>query len=241
MAELSQALATLQASSSPLIAHSEPPRLPINQLIEQDEVPELVAGSSQLQIHGELPRDPSAPPSSPLVVDSEPTSAMVESQVDSDLPLLPDAASSPLVDDSELLAPLHLITLPSSHQAEQPLSSLPIAQGELLETTPESQAKHREPLVAESNPQERTALGSSPVGKSEPPAGGPAVEAAVEIQRTVEETPHLTREQLGKRFGKTREAVRQWEQTGKLTQMGWEPVPGTGRSPKNPRLYRPVV
>ena len=56
----------------------------------------------------------------------------------------------------------------------------------------------------------------------------------------VEEAEHLTRDQLGKKFGKTREAVRQWEETGKLAEKGWELVPGTGTNPKNPRLYRPL-
>lgn len=216
MAELSQALASLQFPSTPPTAHLTPPQLPINQLIEQDELPELVDVSSPLNLHGSLCRDTSAAPSSPLLVHSEPASAMVESQVDSDLPLAPRTASSPLVDDSELLAPLHLITLPSSHQAEQPLSSLPIAQGELLETTKESQDEHREPPVGESNPQERTALGSSPVTESEP----------------------LNRKQLGKLFKKSHETIRQWEETGKLALAGWEPVPGTGGSPRSPRLYR---
>lgn len=216
MAELSQALAALQARSSPLIAHSEPPRLPINQLIEQDEVPELVAGSTPLQIYGSLWRATSADLSNPLLVHSEPASAMVESQVDSDLPLLPDAASSPLVDDSELLAPLHLISLPSSHQAEQPLSSPPIPQSELLNNTPESQALQLMPPVGESNPQERTALGSSPVKESEP----------------------LNRKQLGKLLKRSHETIRKWEETGELADRGWSRVPGTGSNPKNPRLYR---
>ena len=41
--------------------------------------------------------------------------------------------------------------------------------------------------------------------------------------------------------GKTHETVRQWEKTGKLSEKGWEPVPDTGSSPANPRLYRPIV
>ncbi len=91
--------------------------------------------------------------------------------------------------------------------------------------------QRQSPLSSPSIPQSEL-LDNTPesqVGESEP---------VVVVAIATEESPHLTREQLGKRFGKTREAVRQWEQTGKLTQMGWEPVPGTGSNPKNPRLYR---
>ena len=52
--------------------------------------------------------------------------------------------------------------------------------------------------------------------------------------------PHLNRQQLGKYFGKSHETIRQWEADGKLAEKGWEVVPGTGSSPKKPRLYRPV-
>lgn len=142
--------------------------------------------------------------------------------------------------EAEKVAEERRLDIERLQQRQSPLSSPPIAQGELLDTTKESKALHSEPLGAESNPQERTALGSSPVAKSEPPPGGPAVEAAVEIQRTVEETPHLTREQLGKRFGLSRETIRKWEQTGELGDRGWEPVPGTRSNPKNPRLYRRI-
>ncbi len=93
---------------------------------------------------------------------------MVESQVDSDLPLLPDVASSLPVDGSELPDTKHLIPLPEVHQVEQPLSSPPVAQGELLDNTPESQAKHREPPVAESEPQESTPLSCPPMVDNEP-------------------------------------------------------------------------
>ncbi len=153
----------------------------------------------------------------PPLAHGEPSSLTVESQTNESEPLLPELAGSLLVDKSGLPSPLHLIPLPEAHQAEQPLSSPPIPKSELLNLTPESQAKHREPPVGESNPQERTALGSSPVPESEP----------------------LTRKQLGKLFKKSHETIRKWEETGELADRGWEPVPGTGSNPKNPRLYRP--
>ena len=83
-------------------------------------------------------------------------------------------------------------------------------------------------------------------------AGEPLEEEAVEVeepfglaQGTPEEiaapkSQHLNRQQLGKYFGKSHETIRQWEADGKLAEKGWEVVPGTGSSPKKPRLYRPV-
>lgn len=50
--------------------------------------------------------------------------------------------------------------------------------------------------------------------------------------------PQLTREQLGKILGVSRETIRIWEKSGKLAQLEWSRVPGTGSNPKNPRLYR---
>ncbi len=96
-------------------------------------------------------------------------------------------------------------------QRQSPVSSPPIAQGELLNNTPESQVG---------------------VGESEP---------AVVVAIATQESPHLTREQLGKRFKKSHETIRKWELTGKITPLGWEPVPGTGTNPKNPRLYRHIT
>ena len=51
----------------------------------------------------------------------------------------------------------------------------------------------------------------------------------------------LTRKQLGVRFGKSHETIRIWEEAGKLASRGWDPVPGTGSSPNNPRLYSPIT
>ena len=52
---------------------------------------------------------------------------------------------------------------------------------------------------------------------------------------------HLNRQRLGKYFGKSHETIRQWELNGELQRRGWVPVPDTGTSPKNPRLYRPIA
>ena len=86
--------------------------VPINQLIEQDELPELVDVSSPL-VHGELPSDTSAPPNSPLVEHSELPNRTVESQVDQPMPLLLDLVSTPLVDESEPLAGVEQTTVES--------------------------------------------------------------------------------------------------------------------------------
>ena len=100
-------------------------------------------------------------------------------------------------------------------QRQSPLSSPPIAQGE--------------PLVADNEPQDRTGAGRPPVVESEP---------AVEEVIAPEETPHLTREQLGKQFKVSRETIRKWELSGSLKKRGWVQVLGTGTSPTNPRLYQ---
>ena len=84
-------------------------------------------------------------------------------------------------------------------------------------------------------------LPSEPLAKEaveveEPATGEPEEEAIAPAP-----SPHLTREQLGEHIGgKSRETIRQWEVNGKLALEGWELVPGTGTSPKNPRLYRPL-
>ena len=64
----------------------------------------------------------------------------------------------------------------------------------------------------------------------------PAVVEAIAAPKS----QHLNRQQLGKYFGKSHETIRQWEVDSKLDEKGWEVVPGTGSSPKKPRLYRPV-
>ena len=66
-------------------------------------------------------------------------------------------------------------------------------------------------------------------------------EAVVVEARAVAEKPHLTRAQLGEYLGGiSRETIRQWEKSGKLAEEGWVSVPGTGTSPKKPRLYCPL-
>lgn len=182
--------------------------------------------SSPLQSHSKPPIDP---------VDSA-GSLLVDEVDKSELLTL---SSSPLVVQSESLELAitdnvsAAMSSPQVTYSEPPLlnkvSNLPVGISEPLETTPESQVSESEPLVAEREPQDRSRAGRPPVVENEP-----AVEAAI----ATEESPHLNRRELGKLFKKSHEAIRQWELTGKLTQMGWEPVPGTGGSPKNPRLYR---
>ena len=79
------------------------------------------------------------------------------------------------------------------------------------------------------------AVGSAPLAKSEPP-----VDEAVEEAIAAPKSQYLNRQQLGKYFGKSHETIRQWEADGKLAEKGWEVVPRSGSSPKNPRLYRPI-
>ena len=142
---------------------------------------------------------------------------------------------------------------PTTLQAVEPLeisaleespSSLLEDSSELLEPTPEMPVKASEPLVVDNKPQALTA-GSPPVAASDPPeeesvavaASEPAIEEAIAVPKS----QHLNRQQLGKYFGKSHETIRQWEADGKLAEKGWEVVPGTGSSPKNPRLYRPAA
>ena len=85
-------------------------------------------------------------------------------------------------------------------------------------------------------------LAKEAVEVKEPAAGEPEEAAVEEVARAVKGTQHLTRNQLGKLLGgKSRETIRKWEESGKLAAYGWEPIPDTGSSPKNPRLYRPIV
>lgn len=51
---------------------------------------------------------------------------------------------------------------------------------------------------------------------------------------------YLTRKDLGGLLGVSHESIRVWEQSGKLKEQGWEPVPGTGGSPNNPIRYRQI-
>ena len=47
----------------------------------------------------------------------------------------------------------------------------------------------------------------------------------------------LTRKELGKLFNVSHEAIRLWEENGKLKEQGWERIP----SAKNPVRYRRVL
>ena len=61
----------------------------------------------------------------------------------------------------------------------------------------------------------------------------------VEAIAPFSEPQHLTQQQLAKRLGVSRQYVAKLEKSGKLAEIGWEPVPGTGGR-KNPRRYRPI-
>lgn len=174
-----------------------------------------------------------------LVDYHKPPSSPVGSGVDQSNPPLPEQASSLPVDIAEPLT-----TMQAIEPLEQSASSLPIANSELLEPMPEMPVNYDEPLVEEPAEVEAAiAVDSSPVATSELLVDEPATSEPLEEEAIAPaESPHLTRNQLGQMLGgKTRETIRKWEESGKLSEKGWEPVPGTGSSPANPRLYRPIV
>lgn len=53
--------------------------------------------------------------------------------------------------------------------------------------------------------------------------------------QTDSETP--TRKELGKLFNVSHEAIRIWEENGKLKELGWERIPSAG----NPVRYRQLL
>lgn len=189
--------------------------------------------------------------SSKLAVYSEPSSTTIETQVDRRETQLPDQPSSSSVNPSGLpvilsaTAPLetapieHSVISLSVDYSELPdtVVEIEVDHSELIEVSSSLPAEASEPQVDNSEPEVVTAS-SPPVATSEP-AVGEAFAA--------EETPHLTRKQLGERLKTSHETIRKWEKSGKLAALGWEPVPGTGtgsgmeRNPNNPRLYRPTT
>ncbi len=127
--------------------------------------------------------------SRPPAVYSEPSSLTVESQADHSQPLLPDAASTPLVDNGGLFIPLHLIPLPEASHTEKSVTSPLVRESEPLDVTPEQRVDESEPLdatsslpIEESELQERTALTVPPVDKSETlEVGGQSTMEPVEV------------------------------------------------------------
>lgn len=87
-----------------------------------------------------------------------------------------------------------------------------------------------------------TPLAESVASSADESVGEPAVEEAVEVALAVGSLPvaasepsveeviaatkpqHLNRQQLGKYFGKSHETIRQWEESGRLAEKGWEVV-----------------
>lgn len=66
-----------------------------------------------------------------------------------------------------------------------------------------------------------------------PPKGAIAISSSDPVD-------YLTRKELGKLLGTSHESIRVWEQSGKLKERGWKPVPNTGGSPSNPIRYRRI-
>lgn len=52
------------------------------------------------------------------------------------------------------------------------------------------------------------------------------------------EEGQFTRDGLGEKLGIKRDAVKAWEDKGKLAELGWERVEGTGTGTSNPVLYQ---
>ena len=137
------------------------------------------------------------------------------SAYESAIPIDESASESAVVEDA--------ITLPATVSATV---SADVSAGESAGEPPEEETVVvEEPAAGE--PEEEALV----VATSEP-----AVVEAIAAPKS----QHLNRQQLGKYFGKSHETIRQWEADGKLAEKGWEVVPGTGSSPKKPRLYRLV-
>lgn len=66
----------------------------------------------------------------------------------------------------------------------------------------------------------------------ESPKGGEAITLNAQEEVTIKE--------LTKKLGITRQAVQQREKDGKLKNLGWELVKGTGTSRTNPKRYRKI-
>ena len=133
--------------------------------------------------------------------------------------------------EAENLAEQRWLLIERLQQRQLLLSSPSVSEGKLSDTTPDSQADPSKPLVADSEPLENMALAVNPLEDIPAPAAASS--------EPVGESQQLTRKQLGELFGGiSHETIRQWDKAGKLASLGWSRVPGTGSSPKNPRLYR---
>lgn len=132
-------------------------------------------------------------------------------------------------------------------QRQSPLSSPSVAQGEIPDNTPESQAKRREPLVAESNLQESIAIAAHPLEDIPAPAApsNEIVEGAAPGQRQL--TP-LTSTELAKRLhvhqsnisrnkDDGNEHFRRWSSERDPDNIAWEYREGRKRDPN----FHPLV
>ena len=84
-------------------------------------------------------------------------------------------------------------------------------------------------------PLEAPALEDLEVVEEEAEADEPEEEAIAPA-----EPQYLTQKQLGDRLVVSRQYVAKLEKSGKLGEMGWERVPGTGGTKKTPLRYRPI-
>jgi len=127
-------------------------------------------------------------------------------------------------------------------QRQSHLSSPSVLQGELLDTTPESLALHREPLVAESEQLENIAIAVNPLEDVPAPAA-PSNKPAKEAAPSLGSLAPLTLTELAKRLNfhhatvsrakdKGDESFKKWSSENDPDHIAWEYRPGKKRTPQ---------
>ena len=164
-------------------------------------------------------------------------SPTVGSEVDHSSPLLPEPASSLLVDISESLSMLQAIEPLEPSPLEQSASNLLKDNSEPLESMLEVQVDTGEPPFGNAQgtqdkafPLERSD-GNLLVNRSK------LLKPIPEMQLNESEPPvdePVTRKQLAALFGVTVSTIVSWEAEGRLKQEGWQRISGDSR----PCLYR---